>query len=59
MMVNSGSTTNNIFYDAFQKIEIPRSQLLPTTNLLLDFTGCKPRVQGKIVLPMKIEDKDP
>lgn len=60
MMINSGSASERLFYDVFQKMGILESQLLPMTNPLFSFTRHdEARMWKRIVLSIKIGDNEP
>ena len=50
ILVDSGSSTNILFYDAFSKISIPDDRLGPISFALVGFTGDAMLVEGVITL---------
>lgn len=50
ILVNSESSANVIFYDAFVRMGLPLSQLRQVSTLLVNFSGDSVRVEGEITL---------
>jgi len=52
IIVDSGSSNDVLFYDAFSRMNLSSAQLRPVHTPLIDFTGDSVRVKGEITLPV-------
>ena len=52
ILINSGSSVNVLFYDAFVLMNLPKGELKPVLSLLIDFNGELVNVEGEITLPV-------
>ncbi|CAA0839390.1 Unknown protein, partial [Striga hermonthica] len=56
VLVDSGSSADIIFYDAFEKMKIGRERLRPVKTPLMGFTGETVEPEGIITLPLTAGD---
>jgi len=56
VLVDNGSSTNILYYPAFQQMRIDREHLVPTNTPLVGFGGTKVYPLGAVTLPVTIED---
>ena len=52
MLVDGGSGADIIFWDAFQKMQIPHNEIRPSTTPIMSFSGEKVYPKGAITLPV-------
>ena len=57
ILVDNGSSTDILFYDAFVRMKISRSRLQRVNAPLVGFTGSSVQVEGTISLPVTAETK--
>ena len=55
ILVDNRSLADILYYDVFQKIKLPYSQLQPISAPLVRFTGSSVLIEGVINLPVTIE----
>ena len=56
VLVDNGSSTNILYYPAFQQIRIDRDHLVPTNTPLVGFGGTKVYPLGTVTLPITTGD---
>ena len=56
MLVNNGSSTDILYYPAFQQMGINRARLIPTNASLVGFRGTKVHSLGAITLLVMVGD---
>ena len=56
MLVNNGSSTDILYYPAFQQMGIDRTRLIPTNAPLVGFRGTKVHSLGAITLLVMVGD---
>ena len=56
MLVNNGSSTDILYYPAFQQMGINRARLTPTTAPLVGFRGTRVLPLGAITLSVTVSD---
>ncbi|XP_031107639.1 uncharacterized protein LOC116012276 [Ipomoea triloba] len=54
ILVDTGSSVNVMYYDAFTKLGLPRNQLKEVRTPLSGFTGDSIETEGSVVLPVEI-----
>ena len=56
VLVDNGSSTDILYYLAFQQMRIEREQLVPTNAPLVGFGGVKVYFLGAVTLPVMVDD---
>ncbi|XP_031120916.1 uncharacterized protein LOC116024156 [Ipomoea triloba] len=54
ILVDTGSSANVMYYNAFTKLGLPRSQLKEVRTPLYGFTGDSIETEGSVILPVEI-----
>ena len=58
MLIDDGSSTNILYYTAFQQIRLDRDELHPVNSPLVGFGGMKVQTVGTITLPIVVSTAD-
>ena len=56
VLIDNGSSTNILYYPAFQQIRIDKEWLVPTNTPLVRFKGTKVYPLGTVTLPVTVGD---
>ena len=56
VLVDNGSSTDILYYPAFQQMRIEKEQLIPTNAPLVGFEGTRVYPLGVVTLPVMIGD---
>ena len=54
VLVDNGSSTDILYYPAFQQMKLEQDQLRPVYSPLVGFGGTKVQLMGTITLPMVV-----
>ena len=57
VLVDGGSSSDILFWDAFQRMRIKQEEIWPVKASLLAFNGAEVKPLGMIVLPMYAADR--